>query len=194
MSEELAQSRTLAAVLTRHDCGRGSMVFDIAARRGGFLATMPDRFDRADGIWFGFYETMLGNAKMKLAPVRRARRVPLGDMSEVASAARHGAIDEGATSHAIHHVNPSNSAACMAMCSNCSDRKAGSPTSISLPSRTLEPSDYRCSACPSPQRAGSTDGKPPPLVFSPVARRPSRRIERAALNRSASCGPHSGRG
>jgi len=97
--------RRLAAALVADDRPQSQLVVDVASGPGDFLGVLLQELPEARGIWVDASETMLEEARVRLAPFEGRVSFLLGDMTQLAQLDLPQGLDVLVSSRALHHLD-----------------------------------------------------------------------------------------
>jgi tRNA (cmo5U34)-methyltransferase len=103
--QEMQIAWRFAAAVIGSEQPEPAVVLDVASGSGNFLAVLLDRFAGAKGIWSDPFETMLAEAKEKLARFGDRVEYRPADLADLGSIVAPGEVDAVTTSRITHHLS-----------------------------------------------------------------------------------------
>jgi SAM-dependent methyltransferase len=101
----LALPWALAAAIVADDNPAAGVVVDVASGPGAFLAAFMEELPDCRGIWLDASESMLGQARERLARFGDRVELRIGDMTDLAGAGLPDGVAAIMTSRAAHHLD-----------------------------------------------------------------------------------------
>jgi SAM-dependent methyltransferase len=105
LSNLLALPWALAAATVAEDNPTPDVVVDVASGPGAFLAAFLEEFPHCRGVWLDTSESMLEQARERLARFGDRVELHIGDMTDLTAARLPGGVAAIMTSRAAHHLD-----------------------------------------------------------------------------------------